>query len=376
MIAAPSRAQTDSGRLKILYIQPGTATFAGIERVVDSISSSLAEDYSEDFDVDVLYVSVHSNRPAGREYTAIQHNVTGRIHLMWTIRRVVARKHYDLVVVPQIEATVICMTSCIGLRRRFALHLHGNPRFERTHVKAKILFFLMKVFFLRRVTSIFGTSPRQLDAFKVMFNSTRPQYWLPNPVRDFGPCHHEGNAVRDRVTFVNVGRFSYQKGQDILLAAFFELRQRRHNVALKIVGHGDGEDTLRAQISLLGLDDAVILEFHPNNPMPALVSSDVYVSSSRWEGWSLAICEALRFGLPVISSDCEFGPSDILIDERLGRLVPVDDIASLTEAMQYYCDHLSDELQHADFRRMFVDRFSEDRVVSVHAEALRNAATA
>src|SRR5262249_36981473 len=148
---------------------------------------------------------------------------------------------------------------------------------------------------------------------------------------------------QSEIVFVNVGRFCFQKGQDILLKAFSGLYKVRKNARLKIVGYGSEESSIREDIKRLDLEEAVVIEHHPNNPQPALATSDVYVSTSRWEGWSLAISEALRFGLPVVATDCEFGPSDILVDNRLGRLVTVGDTQELVEAMIYYCDNLPSE---------------------------------
>ncbi|MDI7862975.1 glycosyltransferase [Rhizobiaceae bacterium n13] len=362
-------------RLKILYIQPGTNAFAGVERVVDAVCSMLADRYPEDFEVDVLYTSVHKNRPTeARGYTIIDRVAHGRLDLMRTFRSVIKAKKYNLVVVPQIEPTVICMAACLGLDRHFAVHLHGNPRRERSHVKARILFFLMRFYFLSRVSHVFGTSPKQLESFKELFSSRVPQVWVPNPVRRFDLSGQAPLTDSGTVTFVNLGRFDFQKGQDILLRAFAELVAIRPDVRLKIVGYGSGEADLRGEINRLDLGDKVSIEHHPDNPQAALVSSDIYVSTSRWEGWSLAICEALRFGLPVISTDCEFGPSDILVDPRLGRLVPVNGDRALVEAMAYYCGNLASERLHNDFRKEFVDRYSPERVVDIHAQALRVAA--
>ncbi len=363
-----------SPRRKILYIQPGTQSFAGIERVVDTICTNLTEKYSDDFEVEVLYTSSHHNRPANPKYHAIDRRPQGRLQLMRTFRDVIKSKDYDLIVVPQIEPAVIAMVSCLGIRRNFAVHLHGNPKRERSHVKAKILFFLMRMFFLQRASYVFGTSPRQLASFRDMFASKTPQCWVPNPVRRFDGVEAASGGEPGCVTFVNVGRFSYQKGQDILIQAFAELFKQRNNARLKIVGHGAGEQDLRNEIRRLGLDEVVAIEHHPDNPQPALSTSDIYVSTSRWEGWSLAICEALRFGLPVISTDCEFGPSDILVDQRLGRLVDPEGGRSLVAAMVHYCDNAAAEKGNAEFRKTFIDQYSEEQVVDVHATALRAAA--
>ncbi|MCS3742182.1 glycosyltransferase [Rhizobium sp. BK661] len=359
--------------LKILYIQPGTQSFAGIERVVDTICSNLTERYTDDFDIDVLYTSEHHNRPSERSYHTIDRRPRGRLQLMTTFRDVIKSKKYDLIVVPQIEPTVIAMASCLGIKRNFVVHLHGNPKRERSHLKARILFFLMKTFFLRRTAYVFGTSPRQLSSFREMFGSKVPQCWVPNPVRKFDRPEALGGEP-GCVTFVNVGRFSHQKGQDILVRAFAEVYKQRKNTRLKIVGHGAGEEDLRRDIERLQLQDVVSIEHHPNDPYPALSTSDIYVSTSRWEGWSLAICEALRFGLPVIATDCEFGPSDILVDGKLGRLVDPDGGPSLVAAMIDYCDDIILAKGDSDFRKSFIDQYSEEKVVEVHATALRAAA--
>jgi glycosyltransferase involved in cell wall biosynthesis len=368
--------QSESGRRRLLYIVPGTRTFAGIERVVDEIAAALAQTYDTEFEVDVLYTSRFENHEIGeRPYHVIRTAPTSRRALFRTVRSVVRRKQYDLVVVPQIEATTMFWIACFGLQSKFVLHLHGNPRRERSHIKARILFRLMNTVVLPHLAGVFGTSPRQLASFKLMFPSYLPHFWVPNPVRRFEAAPSvTAQSDSGHVTFVSVGRFAYQKGQDLLLAAFAKFYEQRRDVKLRVVGYGSEEAGLRRQIDELGLNAAVSIEHYPENPEVPLANSDVFICTSRWEGWSLAICEALRFGLPVISTDCEFGPSDILTDKRLGRLVPDGEVSEvvdgLVQAMLYYYENLSSERELAEFRRSYIERFSVDQVVHVHAAAL------
>jgi|GEM_PF-818666 len=362
-------------KLKVLYVQPATRFFAGIERVVDEVCCELASKYGDAFEIDVLYLSRFKNfEVKDKPYHHFQMETQGRWDLVRNLRKVIGGKPYDLVVIPQVEPTVIAWFTCLGLGRKFAMHLHGNPRLEQSHFKAKVLFFIMKTIVLSRLAAVFGTSPKQLETFKTMFPSSVPHFWTPNPVRAFDD--DEAAVPRDDnvVTFVKVGRFAYQKGQDILIDAFSKLYEQRRNVRLKIVGYGAGEDGIRSQIARLNLQDVVSVEHHPHSPQIPLSQSDVYVSTSRWEGWSLAICEALRFGLPVVSTDCEFGPSDILVDERLGQLVPLPGGDELVDAMLYYCDNIETERAHSEYRKEYVERFSSGEVVHVHAKALGAAA--
>ncbi|MCJ2093691.1 glycosyltransferase [Methylobacterium sp. J-072] len=361
-------------KIRVLYCQPGTSVFAGIERVNDEICTELAKTYGDAFDVDVLLVSEHRNYPSTpRAYNIVRRAVSSRLGLMRAFRSVVRDKRYDLVVVPQIDPTVIFWFARLGLKRPIAMHLHGNPRRENGHLKAKILFFLLRHLVLRQVTVVFGTSPRQLRAFTEDFDCRRPTVWVPNPVRKFEPPAAEEKPPAGLVTFVNVGRYDYQKGQDLLIDAFARLYERRQDIRLRLVGHGADEPALSDRIRRLGLSEVVKLEFHPDNPQRALYASDVFVATSRWEGWSLAICEALRCGLPVISTDCEFGPSDILVDRRLGQLVPSNDEAALVEAMNHYCDHIAEEKTFADFRRHNIEQYSVENTAKIHAEAIRRA---
>ncbi|MDR6873002.1 glycosyltransferase involved in cell wall biosynthesis [Bosea sp. BE125] len=366
-----------SGRkTRLLYIVPPTRSFAGIERVTDSICSALASNYEQDLEVSVLYTSpfeqiIGQQRP----YDVILSFSKGRLDLLRRVRRTVANGQFDLVIVPQVEPTAVFWLCCLGIRRRFILYLHGNPRLERRSLKASLLFEAMRYLVLPRLARIFGTSPRQLEAFRADYPSRIEHVWVPNPVRSFDvPVPALKPALDGPVRFVTVGRFAYQKGYDILLRVFAAFCKEREGAELVLVGYGEEEPTIRALIDELDLAGKVTIEHHPDSPAIPLSRSDIYLSGARWEGWSLAICEALRFGLPVIAFDCEFGPSDIIIDERIGRLVALGDMAGFVAAMVYYRDHAVSERRHAQYRADYINRFSLDKVVHAHARALLAAA--
>ncbi len=356
---------------KVLYIVPQTTTFAGMERVIDSICGELAAQYRDTFHIHVLYTTAYEQIvDAERNYTKIIRAQPGRLNLIRNVRKLLAAENYSLVVIPQVEPTALFWFCLIGLRRPFAMHLHGNPRLEKRSRKASIMFFLMRWIVLERLAIVFGTSPRQLAAFREDYTSDREHVWVPNPARRFDPVEPVARPADDPVRFVSVGRFAFQKGQDILIRIFAEFLKQRPNARLSLVGYGTDEELLKALIKELALECKVSLDHYPDSPAIPLAGSDVFLSGARWEGWSLAICEALRFGLPVIAFDCEFGPSDIIIDDRIGELVAIGDNASFLQAMIRYHDTIEAERRHADFRRRHVDKFSIENVVHEHAAAL------
>lgn len=121
---------------------------------------------------------------------------------------------------------------------------------------------------------------------------------------------------------VSVGRLGYQKGYDLLLAAFARLRADLPDARLWLVGEGPDREALEAQATDLGIRSAVDLVGFVDNPAPYVAAADLYVCSSRYEGFSNALAEALALGTPAVAprgagaGDEIVGAGDgVLIDE-------------------------------------------------------------
>ncbi len=148
------------------------------------------------------------------------------------------------------------------------------------------------------------------------------------------------------------GRLTTQKDYPNLLAAFAILRATRQ-ARLVILGEGDDERFLKAKADELAISDDVDFAGFQSNPFAWMRASDLYVLSSRWEGLSCTLLEALACGVRVVSTDCRHGPSEILEDGKWGRLVPVNDPEALALAMAAALDDENppDVVQRAnDFR--------------------------
>jgi glycosyltransferase involved in cell wall biosynthesis len=141
---------------------------------------------------------------------------------------------------------------------------------------------------------------------------------------------------------VAMGRLTRQKGYDVLLKAFAELCRQRAGKLL-ILGEGPLRPQLQTQIQELELQDKVRLAGFKANPYPYLTQADLFVLSSRFEGSPNALKEALALGTPVVATDCNSGPRQILQNGYYGPLVPVDDSPSLARAMQEVLDFPPDK---------------------------------
>ena len=148
------------------------------------------------------------------------------------------------------------------------------------------------------------------------------------------PVDHPWLQPGEPPVVLNVARLAPQKDQPLLLDAFAKAAMQR-DLRLIILGEGPDEArlALRRRAEALGVADRVeILEFDPN-PYRFMTRAAVFVLSSRWEGFGIVLAESMACGCPVVSTDCRYGPREILREGELGGLVPTHDHEALGTAI-------------------------------------------
>ncbi|MFF0156953.1 glycosyltransferase family 4 protein [Streptomyces sp. NPDC005263] len=152
---------------------------------------------------------------------------------------------------------------------------------------------------------------------------------LANSVPDPGLSAADGTAK----VVVAAGRLVPVKRYDLLIEAFAMVVAERPDWQLRIYGKGEQHDRLRELISRLGLYNNVFL-MGAVAPMEAeWVKGSIGAAASNFEPFGMTIVEAMRCGLPVVSTDCPYGPGEIIKDGVDGRLVPVGDRDAMGAAL-------------------------------------------
>ncbi|MDX2054183.1 MAG: glycosyltransferase [Polyangiaceae bacterium] len=144
------------------------------------------------------------------------------------------------------------------------------------------------------------------------------------------PVPREGVASDEKL-IVACGRLAAQKGYPYLLEALSKLHQP---VKLWILGEGPDRAALTRQVQSLGLSEKVRFLGFQDNPFRYMAAADVFVLSSTFEGFGNVIVEAMAAGAPVVSTACDFGPTEIIVAEKSGLLVPVADPTALSAALE------------------------------------------
>jgi glycosyltransferase involved in cell wall biosynthesis len=183
-----------------------------------------------------------------------------------------------------------------------------------------------------------------------------------------GPFVETFKALKKPV-ILSVGRMHPQKGYFDLIRAFAELPTAERG-SLVILGDGELRDSIVEEVESLGLCQDVHLPGFVDNPWWYMGQSDLFVLASHWEGFGLVLVEAMACGVPVVSTDCPYGPSEIIEHEKSGILVPVRDVASLKSTLQRCLEdeELLSSLHEPAMLR--VDAFAPDVAYDKYTEML------
>jgi glycosyltransferase involved in cell wall biosynthesis len=166
---------------------------------------------------------------------------------------------------------------------------------------------------------------------------------------------------------VAVGRLVNQKGFSYLLEAV-KLVNTKLSVRLFIIGDGELKQKLKKQTEELGIKDKVDFLGVKNNPFAYMARCDLFVLSSLYEGLPNVLIEAMALGLPVISTNCPYGPSEIIEDGRNGVLIPVGNPQAISAAvLRVLGDEQLRERLKAEAKRRAKD-FSLDKMISDYTE--------
>lgn len=194
----------------------------------------------------------------------------------------------------------------------------------------------------------------------------------------------DGQASRQCKTLISVGRLVEQKGYDVLLQAL-QLTRKNLDCRLIIVGGGPLLSYLENTARQLSISDSVDFLGWQTNPYKFVARADLFVLSSRWEGLANVLIEALACGCPVVSTNCRFGPEEILKGGKYGALARVDDpvdlaaniISSLSSSPPHTADKAARVRRALDFTveasaRQYADYFTEILTGSSDLEQVRS----
>ena len=157
-----------------------------------------------------------------------------------------------------------------------------------------------------------------------------------------------------------VSRFTKRKGIKELIISFCEALKINKNLKLILVGYGDEEKNIINLIQQKELQKNVKIIKKCKNPYPYIKKSHLFILNSKYEGFANVLVESIMLNTPVISTNCNSGPSEILLNGKGGDLIKVYDNSKIltSKILQFFNNPIS-LIQKTKFAKKKVNRFSK-----------------
>jgi GalNAc-alpha-(1->4)-GalNAc-alpha-(1->3)-diNAcBac-PP-undecaprenol alpha-1,4-N-acetyl-D-galactosaminyltransferase len=284
----------------------------------------------------------------------------------WTrlqvLRSAIAQTKPDVVISFMTTTNILVILATLGLKFPVIVSERNNPEL----FNPGFFWTLLRRWSYNFADRIIVQTQRATEYFPRSMQSRISQ--IPNPVL-IPPPHPLGSEAKllklPSRSIVAVGRLEPQKGFDLLLSAFSTLTEEFPEWTLTILGEGDLRSTLVAQCEVLNISDRVNLPGRVKNVYAFLKSADLFVMSSRFEGFPNTLCEAMASGLAVISTDCPQGPREIIREGLDGLLVPHENIPALAAAMELLMSDDDKRQNLGIYATEIVERFSLETVMGL-----------
>jgi glycosyltransferase involved in cell wall biosynthesis len=208
----------------------------------------------------------------------------------------------------------------------------------------------------KNLVNSFGLSKQRIRVITNLVNVHKVQNYSKKPV-DLPSDIRENTPL-----IVAMGRMVPQKGYADMLHSFALIRKQR-TCQLIILGEGPLREDLEALASTLEIGADLYMLGFVENPWAYIRKADLFLSSSHWEGFSLAHLEAMACGTPLVLTDCDYGPREIIDNNNNGVLVPVGNPEKMADAILRLLADSDKRQKMAQRARLVVEYYSRSAIL-------------
>lgn len=301
--------------------------------------------------------------------------------LAYKLSKIIKQYHFEKVVSFLTRSNYINVLSSLFMKHNTIVSERAMPSLQYQYgINGKINRFLIKALYPKSDLCLSNSYGNMID-LKNNFNVVKVDY-IHNPF-DLDMIDElskqEIEIVKDRFTFITVGRLDHGKNHKLIIEAILDL-----DADLYIIGDGELKENLEQYIVDLNLQDKVHLLGKKQNPFAYISKADCFIFSSNHEGFPNVLVEALACRLPIISTDCQSGPREILapnsnIDFQLkdeiefsefGILTPIKNVQKMQKAMQLMMNDNEIRTQYKEKARKRAEDFKLEHILKQYEEII------
>lgn len=330
--------------MKIIYCIAGTRHSGGMERVLANKANFLAEHgydivivttdqcgeppfFPLDNRIRCIDLNINYEENNGKSiWNKLIHYPVKQIKHKNKLTAVLKREKPDITISMYCNDAFFLPSIHDGSKKILEIHF---SRFKRLQYGRKGLWRLADRFRSHEDTRIV----KKYNKFVVLTHEDK-DYWgdldnicvIPN-ARTFT---FSNPALLDNKEVIAIGRYSFQKGFDLLIDAWRIVCKKNKDWILRIVGNGEQREELQQKINTYGIEKRIILDSSRPDMISVYKKASLFVLSSRYEGLPMVLLEAQSAGLPIVSFTCKCGPKDLIKNGISGFLVPENDVIELS----------------------------------------------
>ncbi|MEO5789184.1 glycosyltransferase family 4 protein [Gelidibacter sp.] len=312
----------------------GSLSSGGAERVISNLSNGLIDRF------DIVIITFVNSKPFYSLDDRIKVlsclkfiNQSTSTYQSIKLNYILTKKIYHIIKAEQVNIVIGFITSA-NILSTIAAKMYGIPciiseRNNPIHNDLSSFWVILKNFIYPLADRIVLQTQGVKKIFEKKIKADK-LIILPNPI-SLELTNKRDESTKKENLIITVGTLNENKNQKDIIAAFASIDIE--NWKLIIIGDGNKKEELNDLIQVANLKDGVEIISKVKDIYKYYNKASIFIFTSKTEGFPNALLEAMHFGLPCISTDCDFGPSELIDDGINGYLVPINNYVILREKL-------------------------------------------
>lgn len=383
--------KTKKQGMKIVYVYDAIARIGGVERILVDKMNYLAEVYGYEV---YLITAAQGNHPFSfplsdkvkhidinaRFHVQYQYKFPKRLWMKWKLdcdfkhrlQEQIGLIDPDIVIgTTYYKADVICRLKCRA-KKVIESHCVKSHTGSKDGIKRNVFIQSIHDFLLKRQNRIIELKSDVIVSLtykdcKKWNKDEEQKFVIPNFIKEIHTP--ASNCTIHRV--ISAGRLTYEKGVDRLIKSWQQVYEKHPEWKLDIYGEGPERINLMHLIQSLKLSKVITIHPFTKNIIQEYINSSIYVLPSNYEGFGLVLIEAMACGIPCISFDCPYGPSEIIREKEDGILVENNNINLLASAINYLIENSKIRQKLGENARKNARRFLSHEIMEQWKQLLK-----